>query len=88
MVWGLYSLPHLFPQKCIDVTDVADYLGKKYGGWAPAAEAYGKTRQQVDRHPGRHHRRPDELPHLLDGEGRLQGIPEGHRGLPRTLPRR
>src|SRR5262245_14486146 len=30
--WGLYSLPHLFPQKCVDVTDVCDYLGKKYGG--------------------------------------------------------
>jgi len=41
--WGLYSLPHLFPQKCIDVTDVADYLGKKYGGWAPSAIAYGKN---------------------------------------------
>jgi multiple sugar transport system substrate-binding protein len=40
--WGLYSLPHLFPQKCIDVTDVADYLGKKYGGWAPSAVTYGK----------------------------------------------
>jgi len=28
MFWGLYSLPHLFPQKCLDVTDVADYLGR------------------------------------------------------------
>jgi multiple sugar transport system substrate-binding protein len=43
MVWGLYSLPHLFPQKCLDQTDVADYLGKKYGGWTPAAEMYGKS---------------------------------------------
>ena len=43
MVWGLYSLPHLFPQKCLDVSDVADYLGKKYGGWTPSAEAYGKS---------------------------------------------
>jgi multiple sugar transport system substrate-binding protein len=41
--WGLYSLPHLFPQKCLDVTDVAEYLGKKYGGWVPSAEAYGKS---------------------------------------------
>src|SRR5688572_1990496 len=31
MVWGLYSLPHLFPAKCMDLTDVANYLGKKYG---------------------------------------------------------
>src|SRR5262249_40705570 len=28
MVWGLYSLPFLFPEKCVDVTDVADHLGK------------------------------------------------------------
>ena len=42
MFWGLYSLPHLFPSKCVDVTDVANYLGKKYGGWAPTAETYGK----------------------------------------------
>jgi multiple sugar transport system substrate-binding protein len=41
LFWGLYSLPHLFPQKCLDLTDVADYLGKKYGGWAPSSVAYG-----------------------------------------------
>ena len=38
LVWGLHSLPHLFPDKVNDLTDVADYLGKKYGGWVPAAE--------------------------------------------------
>ena len=43
LFWGLYSLPHLFPQKCVDVTDVAEYLGKKYGGWAPSAVTYGKS---------------------------------------------
>jgi multiple sugar transport system substrate-binding protein len=42
MVWGLYSLPFLFPSKCTDMTDVADYLGKKCGGWTPSGEAYGK----------------------------------------------
>jgi multiple sugar transport system substrate-binding protein len=44
MVWGLYSLPHLFPEKCLEMTDVANYLGKKYGGWFPSAEAYGKSK--------------------------------------------
>jgi multiple sugar transport system substrate-binding protein len=43
LFWGLYSLPHLFPQKCVDVTDVADYLGKKYGGWVDSAVKYGKS---------------------------------------------
>jgi multiple sugar transport system substrate-binding protein len=42
MFWGLYSLPFLFPEKVLDVTDVADYLGKKYGGWVPSAQIYGK----------------------------------------------
>jgi multiple sugar transport system substrate-binding protein len=42
MFWSLYSTPHLFPNRCLEVTDVADYLGKKYGGWVPVAEAYGK----------------------------------------------
>ena len=41
--WGLYSLPHLFVAKCMDVTDVAEYLGKKYGGWVPSAVTYGKS---------------------------------------------
>jgi multiple sugar transport system substrate-binding protein len=43
MFWGLYSLPHLFPQKCVDMTDVADYLGKKYGGWVESAQKYGMS---------------------------------------------
>jgi multiple sugar transport system substrate-binding protein len=43
MFWGLYSLPHLFPQKVVDLTDVADYLGKKYGGWVPSAVTYGTS---------------------------------------------
>jgi multiple sugar transport system substrate-binding protein len=42
LFWGFYSLPHLFPNKCLDVTDVADYLGKKYGGWVASAVVYGK----------------------------------------------
>jgi multiple sugar transport system substrate-binding protein len=41
--WGLYSLPHLFPDKCVDVTDVADYLGNKYGGWVDTAKTYGQS---------------------------------------------
>jgi multiple sugar transport system substrate-binding protein len=42
MVWGLYSLPFLFPNKCTDMSDVADYLGKTCGGWFESGEAYGK----------------------------------------------
>ncbi len=37
MVWGLHTLPQLFPTKVVKMNDVADYLGKKYGGWTDAA---------------------------------------------------
>jgi multiple sugar transport system substrate-binding protein len=47
LFWGLYSLPHLFPDKCIDVSDVAEYLGAKYGGWVPSAVKYGKGTGQT-----------------------------------------
>ena len=43
LIWGLHSTPQLVPEKCLPMGDVADYLGKKYGGWFPAAEAYGKA---------------------------------------------
>jgi multiple sugar transport system substrate-binding protein len=32
---------HQYPDKLVDVTDVANYLGAKYGGWYDAAKAYG-----------------------------------------------
>lgn len=41
--WTIYSTPHLFPDQALDITDVCDYLGNKYGGWVPIAETYGKA---------------------------------------------
>jgi len=37
MAWGLHTLPQLFPTEVLKMNDVADYLGKKYGGWTDAA---------------------------------------------------
>jgi multiple sugar transport system substrate-binding protein len=34
--------PHKFAAQCLDLTDLATYLGEKYGGWWPVAERYGK----------------------------------------------
>jgi multiple sugar transport system substrate-binding protein len=42
MILGLYSLPHLFPEKCLDVTDVANAIGVQGGGWADSAVKYGQ----------------------------------------------
>ena len=33
---------HLYTDKLIEVSDIAEYLGKKYGGWYFLAEKYGK----------------------------------------------
>ena len=35
--------PHLYPDKVLDLSELADYIGKRYGGWFPAAERYGRT---------------------------------------------
>ena len=32
---------HQYPDKLVDVTDLANYLGAKYGGWYDASKAYG-----------------------------------------------
>ena len=39
--WGTYSMPQLFPKQALEITDVAEYLGGKYGGWVDAAKTYG-----------------------------------------------
>jgi multiple sugar transport system substrate-binding protein len=33
---------NLYPEKLLDVSDLCNYLGKKYGGWYPVCEAYLK----------------------------------------------
>src|SRR5205823_11256594 len=33
---------HQYPDKLVDVSDLANYLGNKYGGWYDAAKAYGQ----------------------------------------------
>src|SRR5260221_14084290 len=46
IIWALHTTPHLFPDKLVDVTDVADYVGKKYGGWYPIIVDHGKQRDR------------------------------------------
>src|SRR6476620_11071479 len=42
IIIGFSDAPHIYVDKLIELTDVADYLGKKYGGWQNLAKAYGK----------------------------------------------
>jgi multiple sugar transport system substrate-binding protein len=38
---GWIDDPHLYPDKLVDLTEVAEYLGSKYGGWFDMARKYG-----------------------------------------------
>jgi multiple sugar transport system substrate-binding protein len=42
IIMGFSDAPHIYVDKLIELTDVADYLGKRYGGWLYLAEKYGK----------------------------------------------
>jgi multiple sugar transport system substrate-binding protein len=45
IVLGWHDDPHLYPDKLLDVTDIAEYLGKKYGGWEDVCIMYGVNRE-------------------------------------------
>ncbi|MDB5371490.1 MAG: transporter substrate-binding protein, partial [Belnapia sp.] len=42
MIIGFGDAPHIYADKLVETTDVADYLGKRYGGWLSLAQKYGK----------------------------------------------
>jgi multiple sugar transport system substrate-binding protein len=42
IIIGFGDAPHIYLDKLIELTDVADYLGKRYGGWMFLAQKYGK----------------------------------------------
>ena len=43
LVMGSYGQPQLYPDKCLDLTELASYLADKYGGWYDAVKAYCTT---------------------------------------------
>jgi multiple sugar transport system substrate-binding protein len=43
IVLAWHDDPFLYPDKLLDVTDICDYLGKKYGGWEDVCLMYGKN---------------------------------------------
>jgi multiple sugar transport system substrate-binding protein len=42
VIIGFNEAPHIYVDKLVDQTDVADYLGARYGGWLAMAQRYGK----------------------------------------------
>jgi multiple sugar transport system substrate-binding protein len=41
IIIGTLDDPHKFPDKLVDLTDLANYLDKKYGGWFDTAKRFG-----------------------------------------------
>ena len=46
VVYGWYDDAHQYYEKLHDLTELAGYLGQKYGGWYPVAEKFGKRGQR------------------------------------------
>ena len=42
VVAGWANDPHLYSDKILDMTELAEYLGNKYGGWGALPQKYGK----------------------------------------------
>jgi len=42
VIIGWAESPHIYADKVLELTDIAEYLGKKYGGWLFLGEKYGK----------------------------------------------
>jgi multiple sugar transport system substrate-binding protein len=42
IIIGFNDAPHIYVEKVADLSDVAEYLGKRYGGWMTLAQTYGK----------------------------------------------
>ena len=55
--WGLYTLPQLFPTKCMELTDVAELSRQEVRRLDAGGGGERQARQQVARHSGRDHRR-------------------------------
>src|SRR5476649_1845040 len=42
VIIGWAESPHIYADKVLELSDVAEYLGKKYGGWMFLGEKFGK----------------------------------------------
>jgi multiple sugar transport system substrate-binding protein len=58
-----FLLPFLFDEKLLDVSDIADEIGKKQGGWYDAAKEAAVVNGKMEDDPVQQHRSADELAH-------------------------
>ena len=87
IIMGFSDAPHIYVDKLIELTDVADYLGKRYGGWLNLAPNIRQEEQEqcLDRIAVRRQRRPADLPQIDPAIDRLRQGAGRSRRLSRTL---
>ncbi len=78
---------HLYPEKLVDVTDLANYLGVKYGGWYDSAREYGMhgKNRWVAIMMGAAGNAMVYRESALKAAG-FDSVPEGHGRLPQAVP--
>ena len=72
IIMGTLDDPFKFPEKLLDLTDLAEYLGSKYGGWYPVARNIRDAGQSMDRAAPGGERRLHELSHQHDACRRVR----------------
>ena len=79
MFIGFGDAPHIYVDKLVELTDVAEYLGKRYGGWMNLAQIYGKrgTKNWIGL-PFGGSTGPIDVPEIGGQRGRLHRIPNDH----------
>ena len=86
IIIGTLDDPFKFADKLVDLTDVADYLGAKYGGWYKTAEAYGRKGDRWIALPQGAAGGTVNYRTSISEAGGVRGVPEGPSGIPEGLP--
>ena len=79
IVIGWSEDPHVYADKIIELSDLAEYLGKRYGGWTfPPRSTARRTRPTTGRHSVRRRHRTDLLPKVGGQGSGFDAIPHDH----------
>ena len=78
--------PQLYPDKLVDVSELANYLGQKYGGWFEICPEYLHARGPLDRDSHRCEWRRHGVPQKHAARGRVRAVSEGSSRLSEAMP--
>ncbi len=87
MVWGLFFLPPLFPDKCLPLEDVAESLAKKYGPWFRLRKPTARSRASGSPFRWRSNGGYPNYRISAMKKAGFRQVPHRYGGVPRTLSR-